>query len=174
MENIENIKRLVDDLASINRDLERKPNSFLTRLQVDALEKRLYENSGIKVKIENKSDFKKLEEYYLKLLSENAPKLEESKADKPKERSSIKVEFETQFNIGDRVKIKLKLGKPRIGRILAIFYTETADPWEEYPKGFDTIVKKVMYRVMLDDMTDREMRDLEARHYLPEDLELIQ
>lgn len=64
MENKENIKRLVDDLASINRDLDRNPGSNLTPLQVDALEKRLRENSGIEVKIQRMSDFKQLEEYY--------------------------------------------------------------------------------------------------------------
>lgn len=228
MENKENIKRLVDDLASINRDLDRKPGSILTPLQVDALEKRLYENSGIEVRIQSRSDFKQLEEYYRKklMLQNDVLTMEEGwiKADKPideypvgtkyraiggghwtkldvgrykwctgnifprvggdwsgyvmlpKERCKRKIEFESEFNIGDRVTIKLKckLTKPVTGRILGIFYSETADPWEEYPKCFDTIAKKVMYRIMLDDTNDREMRDLEASHYSSEDLELIQ
>lgn len=87
MENIENIKRLVDDLAAINADLERKPGSILTPLQVDALEKRLYENSGIKVEIRSRSDFKFLEEYYRKklMLQNDILTMEEGwiKADKP-------------------------------------------------------------------------------------------
>ena len=171
MENIENIKGLVNVLTSMNKSLTRyfiKRGKFpeRDRLYFISLEESFYKSFGIKVEINSLDDLLSLEEKYRKKLEEK----------KPKERSVNKIEFETQFNIGDRVRIKLKckLSKPVTGRILGIFYTETADPWEEYPKGFDTIVKKVMYRVMLDDMTDREMRDLEARHYLPEDLELIQ
>lgn len=94
----------------------------------------------------------------------------------PKKRFKRKVEFESEFSIGDRVTIKFKceLSKPVTGRILGIFYTETADPWAKYPDGFDTIAKKVMYRIMLDDTTDPALRYLEARHYLSEELELIQ
>lgn len=229
MENIENVKKLVSALKSINQDIERKPKCFMTPLQVKATEETLYKISGIKVNINSIRDFKELEEYYQKkYLSNNndGNYLEEEwiKAEKeideypngtkykaigggywiklgvgrykwctgavfprvggdwsgyvmlPKERHNRKIEFETEFNIGDRVEIKLKckLRKPITGRILGIFYSETADPWEEYPKCFDTIAKKVMYRIMLDETIDREMRDLEARHYLSKELELIQ
>lgn len=228
MENIENVKKLVSALKSINQDIERKPKCFMTPLQVKSTEETLYKISGIKVNINSIGDFKELEEYYQKkYLSNNndGDYLEEEwiKAEKeideypngtkykaigggywiklgvgrykwctgavfprvggdwsgyimlPKEIiSNRKIEFEAQFNIGDKVRIKIKLGKPRTGRILAIFYSETADPWAEYPKGFDEVVKKVMYRIMLDDESDPKARELEARHYLSRELELIQ
>lgn len=128
------------------------------------MEESFYKSFGIKVEINSLDDLLSLEEKYRKKLEEK----------KPKESSVNKIEFEAQFNIGDKVRIKIKLGKPRTGRILAIFYSETADPWAEYPKGFDEVVKKVMYRIMLDDESDPKARELEARHYLSKELELIQ
>lgn len=230
MENIENVKKLVSALKSINQDIERKPKCFMTPLQVKATEETLYKISGIKVNINSIRDFKELEEYYQKkYLSNNndGNYLEEEwiKAEKeideypngtkykaigggywiklgigrykwctgavfprvggdwsgyvmlPKEICIRKVEFESQFNIGDRVtiKIKCKLRKPITGRIFGVFYKETAAPWAQYPDGFDTVEKKVMYSVILEDTTDPSVRrELEARHYLSKELELIQ
>lgn len=86
METKENIKILVDDLASINATLDRKPGSVLTPLQVNALEKMLYKNSGIEVKIQSRGDLKRMEEFYRnKLLSQNTSYNDEEwiKSDKP-------------------------------------------------------------------------------------------
>lgn len=68
MENIENVKKLVSALKSINQDIERKPKCFMTPLQVKATEETLYKISGIKVNINSIRDFKELEEYYQKKL----------------------------------------------------------------------------------------------------------
>lgn len=66
MENIENVKKMVSALKSINQDIERKPKCFMTPLQVKATEETLYKISGIKVNINSIRDFKELEEYYQK------------------------------------------------------------------------------------------------------------
>lgn len=66
MENIENVKKLVSALKSINQDIEREPKCFMTPLQVKATEETLYKISGIKVNINSIRDFKELEEYYQK------------------------------------------------------------------------------------------------------------
>lgn len=86
MENIENVKKLVSALKSINQDIERKPKCFMTPMQLEATEETLYKISGIKVKTNSIGEFKELEEYYReKYLSKNVPKLEELEEKKPEE-----------------------------------------------------------------------------------------
>lgn len=124
MENKENIKRLVDDLASINRNLDIKPGSILTPLQVEALEKTLYQNSGIKVEIESRTDFKALEEYYRKkLMLQNVP-LEEGWSVCVTKEIKNKITFETKFKLRDRVKITIGEELSIFCRISSISYVE--------------------------------------------------
>lgn len=66
------IKRIIEDLSSIRRSINRKNgNAYMTQLQIRHLEEMFYKNYGVKLKIERLSDFEHYEQSFRRELARN-------------------------------------------------------------------------------------------------------